>query len=153
MRTRNVLCLTILTVLAAGPVATKPGADLVVEVKAAETAFAKTMADRDLAAFRTFVSDEAVFFTGKGVLRGADAVAAGWAPLFDGPAAPFSWEPEEVEVLASGKLAFSSGPVRDPQGRRVGTFNSVWRRGPDGGWKVVFDKGCPPCPACDRAGG
>jgi ketosteroid isomerase-like protein len=35
--------------------------------------------------------------------------------------------------------------VRDPDGRQIGTFNSVWRREADGSWKVVFDKGCPPC--------
>jgi ketosteroid isomerase-like protein len=52
-------------------------------------------------------------------------------------------------VLDSGNLAFSSGPVLDPDGRQVGTFNSVWRREPDGRWLVVFDKGCPVC-NCER---
>jgi len=32
-----------------------------------------------------------------------------------------------------------------PDGKRIGTFNSVWRRGPDGSWQVVFDRGCPDC--------
>ena len=49
----------------------------------------------------------------------------------------------EVEVLDSGTLALSTGPVLDPDGRRVGTFSSVWRREADGAWLVVFDKGCP----------
>ena len=62
-----------------------------------------------------------------------------------GPSAPFSWVPERVEVLDSGTLALSSGPVYDPQGTRVGTFNSIWRREADGKWRVIFDKGCPPC--------
>jgi hypothetical protein len=61
--------------------------------------------------------------------------------------APFSWSPEVVDVLESGTLAHSSGPVRDAGGRRIGTFNSIWRREPDGRWRVVFDKGCP---VCDR---
>ena len=73
------------------------------------------------------------------------AVVAGWAPYFEGPRAPFSWAPEQVEVLGSGSLALSSGPVRDPEGRRIGTYNSVWRRESDGRWRIVFDKGCPPC--------
>jgi ketosteroid isomerase-like protein len=72
-------------------------------------------------------------------------VAAGWKSLFEGAKAPFSWEPERVEVLDSGTLAFSTGPVRDPEGRQIGTFNSIWRREADGHWKIVFDKGCPPC--------
>src|SRR5690606_16144209 len=98
---------------------------------------------RDLDAFATFIAEEAVFF-GQSALRGKAAVVDGWRSFFDGPQAPFSWRPETVEVLESGTLALSSGPVFDPQGRRTGTFNSVWRLEPDGRWRVVFDKGCPP---------
>jgi ketosteroid isomerase-like protein len=133
--------------IAAGPAAaaTPAAGDLVQEVRSAESAFAATMAARDLEAFGSKVAADAVFFSRQGVLRGRDAVIEGWRPFFQGSAAPFSWEPEEVEVLDSGTLALSSGPVRDPSGRRIGTFNSVWRREADGGWRVVFDKGCPPC--------
>lgn len=119
--------------------------ELARQVGAAETAFAKTMAARDSGAFASHVADEAVFFSRQSVLRGRAAVMAGWKPYFEGAKAPFSWEPEHVEVLGSGTLAFSSGPVHDPEGRRIGTFNSVWRRQDDGRWKIVFDKGCPPC--------
>jgi ketosteroid isomerase-like protein len=48
-------------------------------------------------------------------------------------------------VLDNGTLALTSGPVFDPGGRLVGTFASIWRREPDGRWRVVFDKGCPVC--------
>jgi len=120
-------------------------AELKEQVRRTEIAFAKTMADRDHSAFASFLSTEAVFFSGDRALRGAAQVAAGWKRFFDGPAAPFSWGPEQVEVLDSGSLALSSGPVRDPSGKRIGTFNSVWRREADGKWKIVLDKGCPPC--------
>lgn len=117
-------------------------------VLAAERAFAQTMAERDLAAFAGFLSDEAVFFSGGAVLRGKAAVVAGWAAYFAaGTPAPFSWSPDRVEVLASGGLAFSTGLVRDPQGRVAARFQSVWRREADGRWRVVFDKGSPPDPA------
>jgi hypothetical protein len=76
-------------------------------------------------------------------------VAEGWKAYFEGPRAPFSWDPERVEVIDSGTLAVSSGPVRDPEGLRVGTFNSTWRLEPDGQWRVVIDIGCPPCPCPD----
>jgi len=114
------------------------------EVATVERAFARTMADRDHAGFMSFLSDEAVFMPDGAPLRGKAAVAAAWKRFYDAPAAPFSWEPDRVEVLDSGTLALSSGPVRDPQGNRTGTFNSVWRR-ETGGWKIVFDKGCPRC--------
>ena len=44
------------------------------EVIAAERTFARSMADRDHAAFSRLLSDECVFFPGK-VLRGKQAVA------------------------------------------------------------------------------
>ncbi len=115
------------------------------KVRETESAFAATMARRDWEGFRSFISEEAVFFGGRGVLRGREAVAAGWKRFFEGEKAPFSWAPEQVEVLESGGLALSSGPVFDPEGKRSGTFMSVWRLEGDGKWRIVFDKGCPPC--------
>ena len=115
------------------------------QVKAAETSFARSMADRDHSAFVSWLAEETVFLGEAGTLRGKAQVAAGWKRFYEGPKAPFSWEPERIEVLDSGSLALSSGPVRDPQGLRVGTFNSVWRRDSNGEWRIVFDKGCPPC--------
>ena len=111
------------------------------EVMAVERAFAASMADRDFASFTAFLSEEAVFLAGPRTLTGKEAVAAAWRPFFEGPAAPFSWQPERVEVLATGRLALSIGPVHDPSGTQVGTFTSVWRREDDGAWRVVFDKG------------
>lgn len=103
------------------------------------------MAARDHAAFVSFLSKEAVFFSGPRPLRGAEAVAAWWKRHYEGPAAPFSWEPEEVAVLDSGTLALSSGLVRDPAGNLVGTFTSIWRL-ENGRWRIVFDKGDEACP-------
>ncbi|HUP40498.1 MAG TPA: nuclear transport factor 2 family protein, partial [Vicinamibacterales bacterium] len=48
------------------------------QVRAAETAFAKSMADRDHAAFTALLAEDTVFWGGKGVLRGKAAVAADW---------------------------------------------------------------------------
>jgi ketosteroid isomerase-like protein len=115
------------------------------DLRAVETAFAATMANRDLEAFSGFLAPEAVFFGSDGPLRGADAVVEGWRAYFQGPDAPFAWRPDAVEVLASGDLGFSSGPVHDAQGKLIGTFNSVWRRDDDGQWRIVFDKGCAVC--------
>ncbi len=127
-------------------------AGLADQVRAAERAFAKTMADRDHAAFVAHLAEEAVFFGSRSVMRGRAAVAEGWRELFEGKKAPFSWEPERVEVLDSGTLGYSSGPVRDPQGKTIGTYNSVWRREADGTWKIIFDCGCPTCPGLPEPG-
>lgn len=71
-------------------------------VQAAERAFAHTMADRNHAQFASFISDEAVFFGGPSPLRGKAAVVQAWVRYFVAPTAPFTWEPDEVEVLAPG---------------------------------------------------
>ncbi len=131
--------------LIAGSLAAQTGASPTEQVRQTEIAFAKTMADRDFAGFASFLADDAVFVSATRVLRGAKEVTAGWKAYYDGSQAPFSWEPDQVVVLDSGTLALSSGPVRDPSGKRIGTFNSVWRRDAGGRWKIVLDKGCPPC--------
>ena len=135
----------------ASAAAGETNAELKEQVRAAEIGFAKTMADRDFAAFAGFVAEDSVFFGRSEAFRGKAAVVASWKPLFDGPQAPFSWGPDTVEVLDSGELALSSGPVLDRSGKRFGTFQSIWRREKDGRWRVVFDKGAdycaPPSPA------
>jgi ketosteroid isomerase-like protein len=136
----------LLTLLVAQSVSAATREELTAQVRAAETAFADSMAKRDMKAFAAHVADEAVFFGRRGELRGKAAVIDEWKQYFTGPA-PFSWKPESVAVLDSGKLAWSSGPVFDPQGKRVGTFNSTWRLEADGRWRVIFDNGCPAC-AC-----
>jgi ketosteroid isomerase-like protein len=117
-------------------------------VRGREVAFARTMADRDHAAFVTFLSPEAIF-VGSSILQGREAVAEGWRPLFEGTTAPFSWAPERVVVTHAGTLAISTGPVHNSEGERIGTFNSTWRLEDDGEWRVVLDIGCPQC-RCDE---
>ncbi len=112
------------------------------QVRRTEIAFAGTMEDRDFEAFQTFLADDAIFYNGDQEIRGKEAVAAAWKGLFEGAEAPFSWHPEVVSTLESGSLGLSSGPIFDPDGKRIGTFNSIWRRGSDGTWKIVFDRGC-----------
>lgn len=137
-----------------GCAATPPRMDmteLTRQVADTERAFAKTMADRDQAAFATFLAPETIFFAGTKAFRGRQAVVDAWKRFYDGPVAPFSWKPETVEVLDSGTLALSSGPVFDPSGKHVATFTSIWRMEAPGVWRIVFDKGndvcdCPKAP-------
>jgi ketosteroid isomerase-like protein len=131
--------------VAARPAAAAGVADARSQVMATERAFALTMAERRLESFSSFVADEAVFFSGATPLRGKPAIVAAWARFYQGPQAPFSWEPQDVEVLASGGLAISSGPVRDEAGTLIATFTSIWRLEADGAWRFVFDKGNGAC--------
>ena len=116
------------------------------EVSSAERDFARTMADRDLAAFGRFVAEDAVFRDGSALLVGRKAVVNGWRDLFKPGPAPFSWEPDRVTVADSGVTAVSSGPVRDPGGKMIARFTTVWHKdvGADGArWRVIVDQGVP----------
>ena len=120
-------------------------AELRRQVSDTERAFARTMAVRDFAAFTSFLSDEAVFLAADRTLHGKREVTEHWRRYFETPAAPFSWEPARVEVLASGRLALSTGLVRDPSGKLVGTFTSIWRLEGPATWRIIFDKGDAAC--------
>lgn len=114
------------------------------QVRDAELAFAATMAKRDFAAFRGFIAEEAVFYSGKKALHGRAEVLAAWKPYFDGAQAPFSWKPDQVEITTGGLIALSSGPVHSPQGKLLGRFNTIWHQEAPGVWRVVFDRGDTP---------
>lgn len=125
------------------------------QVRAAEVAFAASLAAKDRVTFAGMIAEDAVFLDGGGSSRGRAAIVAGWEPLFAADAPEFRWHPEIVEISAEGALGLTRGPwtmkgVR-PDGTRFdrkGVFTSIWKRQPDGSWLVTFDAGCPPCPEC-----
>ena len=127
-------------------------AAIAADVKSAEIAFAKTMADRQLDKFTEFVAEDAVF-NGATPHIGRAAVVETWKPFFAKPAAPFSWAPDAVAPTADGRYAISTGLARDPKGNVISRFTSIWRKDADGKWRVVADQGVDvdcPVPAADK---
>ncbi|MGI4846479.1 MAG: YybH family protein [Janthinobacterium lividum] len=146
MRLRSLSLLAACLMLAAtaassGTYARDSNSELKRQVMEAERRFAATMKARDFEAFKRHLADEAIFFGAEGPLRGKGAIARGWRQYYDKPQAPFSWEPEEVEVVDSGTLAYSGGPIYNAAGQRIGRFNSIWRLKAPGQWEIVFDRG------------
>ena len=99
VRTATALALVILGSLASA----QPDDALRDEVRQTEIAFARTMADRDFAAFQRLIADDVVWL-GSTLMRGKQQVAEGWKRFYEEKDAPFSWEPERVEVNDSGTL-------------------------------------------------
>ena len=87
--------------------------------------------------------------------RGREAITREWAGLIDGTALVLRWYPAAVTLGGDGRTAYSSGPAlyEDPKTgvMRLGRFGSVWQRGDDGVWRVLFDDGIPPQPADSAA--
>jgi len=128
-------------------------------VRQAELAFAASVAANEPEKFASMIDEDAVF-VGAAVTRGRAAIVESWKAFF-GPERPeFVWKPEIVELSGDGTLGMTRGPWtmkgQGPDGKpfeRSGVFNSIWRRQPDGSWKIVFDMGCPGCPVCAAGGG
>jgi len=132
--------------------------DRLEEVRATELAFAATVRDARPEAFAAMLDDDAVFAGAEGALRGRDVIAEAWAGFFAEGRPEFEWHPEVVELSGDGELGFTRGPWTlratgddGTTAERSGLFNSVWRRQPDGSWRIVFDAGCSPCPKCEEA--
>ena len=118
------------------------------QVRSAEEAFARSLAERRLDHFTELVAEDAVF-RGATVHVGRADIVAAWKKLFDGPQAPFSWKPNLVTVAADGENALSTGPVFAPDGQVTGRFMTIWHRDADGRWRARVDQGVDPgpCPA------
>jgi ketosteroid isomerase-like protein len=129
---------------ATGANAGETPAQLAAQVRATEVAFARTLADRDVKAFTRMIAPDVIWLADV-TLRGPQQVLTRWQKYFDAATPPFSWSPEIIEVQDGGKLALSSGPVLSPEGKRVATYTSIWRREPSGEWRIIFDRGSPAC--------
>ena len=113
-----------------------------------ELSFAQSVADHDARAFAEHLHADAAFGVSRKATVGRDAITAEWAGLIDGSALKLRWYPAVVTLGGDGRTAYSSGPAlyEDPKTgeARLGRFGSVWQRGDDGVWRVLFDDGIPP---------
>jgi len=115
------------------------------EMVEAERAFARmsvSVGQRE--AFVTFFAEEGVVF-GPGPVNGREFYRQR-PPTPKPQARLLDWEPAVADVALSNDLAFSTGPfaVQDAvHGRRLftGWFFSIWKRQPDGEWRVMVDLG------------
>ncbi len=119
------------------------------EVLAADKAFAARSAkDGPKAAFFAYISADGKLLNDTRV--GANAVSTLFIQF--PPTATLSWEPSYVDVSSSGDLGYTWGryllnvpnpkPGQPPFQKR-GTYVTIWKRQPGGGWKFVLDGGNP----------
>ncbi|MFZ5638234.1 MAG: YybH family protein [Pseudomonadota bacterium] len=125
------------------------------EVWARELGFARAVAEHDAAAFAEHIASGAVFGAGGDrQRRGRDAIAQAWAGIVEGREITIEWYPTRTTVGGEAGIAWSQGPSlvvlapgTDRAEYRLGRFHSVWRRGEDGVWRVLFDDGVEGVPA------
>ena len=126
-------------------------------VWARETSFAQSVARHDGEAFAEHLHPHAVFGAKQPQpTRGRAAIAQAWAGLVAGTKLKLHWYPAMVAIGGESDIAYSSGPALyeavDPKAQpryRLGAFQSVWHKGADGTWRVLFDDGITPQPATE----
>jgi ketosteroid isomerase-like protein len=161
-RFRGILILAV-SFLAAGPIAWRSKS---VSMAAVDERESLMQADRDFDRITAetglegwvsyFAENGRMFPTGGEIVSGKQAIHEAMAPAFATPGFSLRWKPLGAEVSRSGDLGYTYGTYvakdPDPKGELVehhGKYVSIWRKQPDGSWKVGVDIGnaSPPPPA------
>ena len=122
----------------------KPGKMLLFDL---EARFAKDVATRGGAAFADWFADDGVVLgNGAAPQIGKIAIAksANWSPK----EYQLLWTPTDAVIGPSGDMGYTwghfEGHSKDANGNPVttsGRYMTIWRKQPDGNWKVVLDSG------------
>jgi len=109
--------------------------------------WAKAAVAKDLERWLSFFADDAVMLPPNApIMTGKDAIGKLWSEMFATPGFTLSLQPTKTEVSRAGDLAYILGTYKvtmnDPEGNPVtdrGKYVTVWKKQPDGTWKVVAD--------------
>jgi ketosteroid isomerase-like protein len=119
-------------------------------VLAADREFARDTAARGAEAWASwFAPDGLMFPAGKPAVQGRERIRELMSDLRDPRTGEgeltIEWEPIGGGMSASGDLAWTYGSARiaTPHGERSARYLTVWRKQPDGTWRVQADLGNP----------
>ena len=84
---------------------------------------------------------------------GADEIRKAMEPAFQDSSFSLRWHPVKAEMMMPGILGYTVGRWervrKNKEGKMMkstGTYTSVWKKQPDGSWKIVLDTGNPDGP-------
>lgn len=155
--TRTLSALAVVLALTAPAVAQNPPQIRIkasaLELLTADQAFAKLSAEKGLAAWEQYFAPDAVIFPKRGgIAEGMDAVKAAWAKGGFTPAG-LRWTPKRAIMSESGDIGYTYGvwiwEGKGPNGkpsRATGKYITIWRKQPDGSYKIVLDTGTDDAP-------
>ncbi len=160
-----VVCLASVPLMgcAAAPSPVSSPAELRASLEQAELAFAADTAARGIDGWLDAFADDGALLDPRGVqTRGKAAIRARMATFL--AKHRLDWKPTLADVSPDGQMGYTYGvytlAAKDDLSKILerGSFMTVWRRGPDGKWRVVADMGsedtspppaaaAPPAPA------
>ena len=115
------------------------------EVMDADRAFAADVQQRRLEGWVAAFDEHGSQVDDKGApVTGHEAIRAYMQGAFADPSFQLEWKPVEANVPEEGNLGFVWGrwTLKRGQGAEVhGHYLDIWKRGPDGKWKLYFDVG------------
>ena len=120
----------------------------------ADLAFAEATARRRLEGFSSFLAEDVMSIRpNTPVVKGSQALASRWAPMLNDPAMSITWQPLEAVISDDGSMGFTVGSYEitksGGQGKSAagtGKYVTIWKKQPDGSWKVVYDWGVEDTP-------
>jgi uncharacterized protein (TIGR02246 family) len=126
---------------------------IVTQIRAIETQWQADWNSRDSTRIASHYADDAVFMApGIPVLRGRPAIQAAFADMpHSDPDFALSFHAEEVQVSASGDMAYARGLYEEhdtnPRTHAVtassGSYVTIYRKQSDGAWLAVADINTP----------
>jgi uncharacterized protein (TIGR02246 family) len=116
-------------------------------IRAASAEWSKAAQARDLDKSVSYYADDAVYCVDKGALvKGKDHIRLAWKDTLAPTAPTLSFATTFVEVARSGDIAYEYGTydlvTEVKKGKPTdekGKYVTVWKKQPDGSWKVVAD--------------
>jgi len=116
-------------------------------VREADAAWSKATAAKDVEAYVGFFAEDALVLPPNApMLTGKDSMRKGLSEQWATPGFALSWQASKAEASRGGDLAYTVGTyqftVNDPKGKPVtdrGKYVTVWKKQPDGKWKVAAD--------------
>jgi ketosteroid isomerase-like protein len=114
----------------------------------ADRDFNQATQEKHLEGWMSYMADNVVISTGTPVV-GKEAVRQAMQELTD-PKRTLNWKPIGGEMFASRNMGYTTGrwtrtsvTEKGDKAVREGSYLTVWKKGEDGSWKVIFDTGAP----------
>jgi len=97
---------------------------------------------KDLDLFMSFWAPDATAYPpAMPAVSGADAIRKTFGEMSSAPGFALSWTPSKAEVAATGDVGYTTGTYEMTMNgtKDSGKYVTVWRKQPEGTWKVVED--------------
>jgi len=115
----------------------------------ADQDFNQSVAEKNREKFLSLIADVTTFNGGTAnELHGRAALMKDWGDFFEKDGPTLTWKPARAQVIGAGDVGVTTGSAvyraKGPDGtvrERRSEYLTVWRKQPDGTWKVVFDTG------------